>query len=105
MVLECAVPVAKQNAHGIRTSFQNNQVRTMVAIHIPQSQRDSTISRHVVHMCLEVPSPFPSNTPKVLFAFRTAKSSLPSPLKSAAIRQGRYRAGQGFFPTTTFFGA
>src|SRR6266446_4730626 len=53
--LESTVAVAKQNAHGIRTNFQNNQVRTMVAIHIPNPKRDSPISRRVVRMNLEGP--------------------------------------------------
>src|SRR5258706_13190449 len=53
--LESTVPVAKQNAHGIRTSFQNNQIRTMVVIHIPDPKRDCPTSRRVVRMYLEGP--------------------------------------------------
>jgi hypothetical protein len=96
--LESTVSVAKQNAHGIRNSFQNNQVRTVVAIHIPDPKRDGPTSRRVVRMCLEGPITISEQHSQSIVSFQRRQIEPSIAVEVSSDQAGEIQGRAGVFP-------
>jgi hypothetical protein len=82
--LEAAIPATQQHRHGVGVEIGGRQVGLPVAVEIPPVTENGPPPTANVCWVWKLPSPLPNNTDTLLsLRLATARSSLPSPLKSA----------------------